>query len=301
MDQVRLIRELFQRSDEKRDKDFVTPEDIVRNDDITYGPDSKWNLLDIYYKKGTTACQNTIISIHGGAWVYGDKECYQYYCMNLAQRGFTVVNFSYRLAPEAKYPAALEDINAAFAWVKEHASEYYIDLDNLFVVGDSAGAQLGSQYLTILTNPEYEKQFTFDVPEVTVRAAALNCGIYDAKEYCNRSQGELLKCYLGKEPEEIPTIDVMSYITEKFPASFIMSSYTDPMLQYAEPMYERLKEAGVDTVLKIYGAPEKKEIGHVFHCNIVLEEAIQCNDEECEFFQAHSTCAGKEKIEVLGH
>lgn len=52
-----------------------------------------------------------IVSVHGGGWGYGDKERYQYYCMSLAQQGFAVVNFSYRLASKYKFPAPLEDTN----------------------------------------------------------------------------------------------------------------------------------------------------------------------------------------------
>ena len=74
--------------------------------------------------------------------------------MRLAQRGFTFVNFNYRLAPEYKYPTALEDINQVFLFIRDHAEEYAIDTNNIFVVGDSAGAQLATQYLIICTNPE---------------------------------------------------------------------------------------------------------------------------------------------------
>lgn len=281
---VKKVRELFARSDERRDKNFTTPSNMVRHDNIVYGPEETWNLLDVYYKKGTTACQKTIVSIHGGGWVYGDKDHYQYYCMDLAERGFTVVNFSYRLAPESKYPAALEDINRVFSWVKEHAKDYYIDIEKICVVGDSAGAQLSSQYLTILTNPEYQKLFSFEVPEIKIRAVALNCGIYDAKEYCSRNQDELLKCYFGKNPETEESIDVMRYLDGNFPPAFIMTAHCDPMKPHAEPLHEKLQALGVECKLRIYGTPENKKVAHVFHCNIVLPEAIACNDDECEFF-----------------
>ena len=109
------IREDFTRGDNIRDEGLTTPEDIQRFDAIRYGSD----------------------------WVYGDRVHYSHYCMRLAQRGFTVVNFSYRLAPEHKYPAQLEDTCRAVKWVQEHTSEYPIDLQNIFMVGDSAGGQIG--------------------------------------------------------------------------------------------------------------------------------------------------------------
>lgn len=76
-----------------------------------------------------------IVSVHGGGWGYGDKERYQYYCMSLAQQGFAVVNFSYRLASKYKFPAPLEDTNRVFVWLLAHAVRYGFDTHNVFCVG----------------------------------------------------------------------------------------------------------------------------------------------------------------------
>lgn len=102
------------------------------------------NSLDVYRPKATNIEEKlpVIVSVHGGGWVYGDKEGYQYYCMSLAQRGFAVVNFSYRLAPESKFPASIIDTNLVFGWILDHAEEYGFDTENIFAVGDSAGAHM---------------------------------------------------------------------------------------------------------------------------------------------------------------
>ena len=107
-----FVRKSFKEGDDIRDAGLTTPEDVVRYDDILYGTDPKWQVLDLYRPKNKEGEKlPVIVSIHGGGWVYGDKERYQYYCMSLAERGFAVVNFTYRLAPEFKYPAPLEDTN----------------------------------------------------------------------------------------------------------------------------------------------------------------------------------------------
>ena len=112
------IREDFGTGDKKRDAGLKTPETVERYDDISYGPHPTWNLLDVYRPKKEIGNHLPVIAIvHGGAWVYGDKDVYQYYAMSLAERGFSVVNFSYRLAPEFRYPTALEDICKAFEWI----------------------------------------------------------------------------------------------------------------------------------------------------------------------------------------
>ncbi|MEE1400350.1 MAG: alpha/beta hydrolase, partial [Bulleidia sp.] len=96
-----IIRKTFSKGDMERDKNNQIPEDVVRYTDIRYANhDEKWNLLDVYRPKNIKGKLPVIMSVHGGGWVYGDKDVYQWYCMNLAQRGFAVVNYSYRLAPE---------------------------------------------------------------------------------------------------------------------------------------------------------------------------------------------------------
>ena len=111
------VRREWKIGDAKRDAGLTTPDDIQRFDNISYGEDLVWNLLDVYRPKKQDGKLPVIVNIHGGGWVYGDKEIYQFYGMSLAQRGFAVVNFSYRLAPEAKFTAQLEDINNVINWM----------------------------------------------------------------------------------------------------------------------------------------------------------------------------------------
>ena len=100
------------KSDRKRDSQIPLPQGVHQTCDISYGPYGKWNLLDIYHPEGCDCCP-VILNIHGGGFVYGTKEIYKRYCMDLARRGFTVVNINYRLAPRWKFPTPLEDINQA--------------------------------------------------------------------------------------------------------------------------------------------------------------------------------------------
>ena len=93
-------------------------------------------------------------------------------------RGFTVVNINYRLAPENKFPAAVEDINMAVKFIEEQGKDYFIDKDRLVMVGDSAGGQLVSHYAAILTNPEFAKLFDFEVRKhIQLNHSELVCDI----------------------------------------------------------------------------------------------------------------------------
>ena len=226
------IRRMFTESDDIRDAGLCTPEDVERFDDIPYGPHGKWNLLDIYRPKGAgDAPLPVIVSVHGGGWVYGDKERYQFYCMDLARRGFAVVNFTYRLAPEHRFPAAVEDTNAVFWWLLESAETYHLDLDRLFTVGDSAGGQLSSQYLAMLTDPSYAALYDFPLPadRLRVRGAAFNCAKFQFDMTDVDSLGfSAALAYFGKNWRELmPRANTLEHITPDFPPSFIMTSYYD--------------------------------------------------------------------------
>ncbi len=85
----------------------------------------------------------TMLFIHGGGWMYGDLESHDPTCRFLAeQSGVQVLAVDYRLAPEHKFPAAVEDCQAAYGWLVDHADEVNADPGRLAVGGDSAGGAL---------------------------------------------------------------------------------------------------------------------------------------------------------------
>ena len=113
-----MFCKLCQKSDAKRDEGLKIPEDIEYVRDIRYGRNIKYHTLDICWPKAKKSEKlPVIISIHGGGYVYGSKEVYQFYVASLAQRGFTVINFNYRLAPKYHFPAPLEDLTSVIKWI----------------------------------------------------------------------------------------------------------------------------------------------------------------------------------------
>ncbi|HXQ59250.1 MAG TPA: alpha/beta hydrolase [Acidimicrobiales bacterium] len=82
---------------------------------------------------------------HGGGWVIGDIDTHDGTCRTLCHRtGAVVVSVDYRLAPEHRFPAALDDCEAATAWVADHARHLGGDPERLAVAGDSAGGNLAA-------------------------------------------------------------------------------------------------------------------------------------------------------------
>lgn len=287
-----MFRRGCKRSDKKRDAGLTTPEDVKRYDDIFYGPDRNHHVLDIYRPKDLTEKIPVIVSVHGGGWVYGDKELYQWYCMSLAQRGFAVVNFTYRLAPRFKYPAGIEDTNTVFEWLINNASEYGLDTDNIFAVGDSAGAHMLSVYCDILSNPEYAETYHLRIPEnLHINAVALNCGCYDAVLKAmdtTQNTAALMKDVLPHKgtKEELEWISPINHVTKDFPPAYIMTSNEDFLKDQAPVMLEKLHAEGVTCESAFYGT-EQEPLGHVFHLDMRSEVAHKCNDAECAFFRKY--------------
>ena len=281
------LRAEFKKGDDIRDAGLTTPADIERFDDIPYGPDPAWQSLDVYRPKAAAGRLPVIVSIHGGGWVYGDKERYQYYCMSLAQRGFAVVNFTYRLAPEFKYPAALEDANTVFTWALAHAEEYGFDTDHIFAVGDSAGAHMAAVYGCICTNPAYAATYPFKVPEgLKLTALGLACGAYDIDvsegSQDNALMGDLLPG--GGTPEEMAWINPLNHITPAFPPTFAFTATGDFLRHQTPLLAAKLQENDVPFTFRFFGDSQNR-LGHVFHCDMRSEDGKRCNDEQCEFFK----------------
>lgn len=281
-----IIRRSFKANDDVRDAELTPPDGIRSICDIKYSDKDILNVLDIYYPAVEQPTYKTIVNIHGGAYVYGDKERYKFYCMYLASKGFAVVNFSYRLAPESPYPAALEDVNSIFHFIADKYEQYKFDIDNIFAAGDSAGAQLAAQYASILTNNNYRQHFEFNVPDIKIKACLLNCGMYDLKKQTqpDSKNKKMFQAYFqGQEEEFADQLFTLEAVNSDFPPSYVMTSYFDFLREDGVEFAEILDKNGVKHCFKIYGDETAKDISHVFHLNIRKKEAILCNDEECKF------------------
>lgn len=284
------VRKNFRESDDIRDAGLTTPEDIVRFDDIFYGTDPAWHKLDVYRPRSAGKEKlPVLINVHGGGWIYGDKERYQYYCMNLAERGFAVVNFTYRLFPEFNFPAPLEDTNLVAGWTIAHAEKYGFDTNHIFAVGDSAGAHILALYAAICTNLKYASLYSSQIPKgFALKAIALNCGIYRLikVEDLTPDMIALIKKILpeGTTKENLAGISPVGYISEQFPPVTYMTCTGDFLKGQASVLEQKLLEKNIPHEFHYFGNSEK-ELGHVFHLNIKSEDATLCNDLECAFFK----------------
>ena len=136
------------------------------------------NLLDIFQPTSPGENRPILLQIHGGAWVYGDKEQQGLPLMNhLTQRGWVCFAINYRLGPQARFPDQIVDVKRAIAWIREHAHEYGADPDFICVTGGSAGGHLSS--LTALSENDPAYQPGFEEADTSIAAAAPFYGVYD--------------------------------------------------------------------------------------------------------------------------
>ncbi|KRL89064.1 alpha/beta hydrolase [Lactobacillus kalixensis] len=289
LEAVKQMRTDWKKSDDKRDSGL--PHDIPevkRIDDLQYGKDPKWNLLDLYIPKNVEGKIPIIINIHGGGWVYGTKETYQFYGLGMAKRGFAFVNPSYILGPETTFPEELDQVNEYIHWVADHADEYNLDKDNVFLIGDSAGGQMAEQYTTILTNPEYREKFGYTLTDLNFRAVALNSPATFMLDpgMLTGAVNAYFKPEILKDPKTLDLLNVEKYITKDFLPTFISTANEDFIHDCAVRLDGFLRAKGVEVIQKSWGDKDNPE-PHVFLINQKDDLASQANDEEAEFFKKH--------------
>jgi acetyl esterase/lipase len=138
--------------------------------------------LDVYYRRGATTPQPTLVFMHGGFWVAGSKDTMLPSLLPWMEMGWNVVNVEYRLGPASLAPAALEDCLCALKWVAAapQVQMYHFDTNRLVVSGESAGGHLSLSLGIIPDSAGFAKECPGSTPRV---AAVVNWfGITDVAD-----------------------------------------------------------------------------------------------------------------------
>lgn len=274
-------------SDAKRDEGLVEPSDVKAYKDISYNLFGIHSLLDVYVpdSKKEDELLPVLINVHGGGYFYGDKELYRFYAMDMSRFGFVVINFNYRLSPAYKFPSPLQDLNEVLRWLEANGKEYGCDISNVFLMGDSAGAQISSNYAAINSNPDFAALYALKPTKIKIKGVSLACGMYDMASIMSEGNPDeyRLNYYAEYLTPGLPIVDVYAAITENFPPAFVFSCPNDFLYDKCEPMAKFINERGGRAVSKIYGTKEMKDVAHVFHCNMKLDIGAEARKDQAEF------------------
>jgi acetyl esterase len=233
--------------------------------------------LRLYRPLGSTAGQRlpVLVYYHGGGWVIGDLESHDTLCRELANgSGCAVVAVDYRMGPEHRFPAAVDDALAATRWVRANAASLQLDASRLAIGGDSAGGNLAA-VVAIAARDAGDPPIAFQLliyPATDMRRGA--------PSHQGNGQGYLLTSdtitYFHDHYIDDPRHDLdwrasplLQPDLSRLPPAFILTAGYDPLrdegLQYAQA----LTEAGSKAALVCF----ERQIHGFITMGKVLDEA----------------------------
>lgn len=276
--------------------DFSIAKQKTRMDtDIEYHSKFKNSTFDLIRYKGDLKYVPTIFWIHGGAFVAGDKIDVRKYATYIASHGYNVVNINYGLAPDVAYPVPLQQIDQAYRFVKKNADKYRLDLNNIYFAGDSAGAQLSAQFVSIQMNKNYSKTAKIGQSVVpnTIRGAILLCGPYDMKEVETKASSRFMKfvfkrvgwAYFGKYNWEDEKMTKEASLLRNVPDQFVSTFITDGNTASFESQGKRFatlleKRTGVK---QVFYSKSQGELGHEYQFQMNTKAAQNTFNELMNF------------------
>jgi acetyl esterase len=231
------------------------PPPVAETRDIAIpGPAGAKLRLRLYRGAGAAADAKlpTLIFFHGGGWVVGDLETHDAMCRQIANGArCAVVAVDYRLAPEHKFPAAVEDCLAATLWAEQSAGDLGMDVTRLAIGGDSAGGNLAAVVSLIARDrggPRLCAQLLL--------YPALDFGMKQAS-YQRFAEGHLLteatmrwfaEAYLRHpdDAEDWRASPLRAADLSNLPPAYVVTAGYDPLCDEGVAYAQRLQEVGVD-------------------------------------------------------
>jgi acetyl esterase/lipase len=245
--------------------------------DLAYASQSPAQKLDLYLPETGDGPFPVIISIHGGAFLGGDKADGQLIPMLKGlERGYAVVSVNYRLSGEAKFPAQIYDIKAAIRWLRANAQAYKLDSARIAVWGGSAGGHLsamagtsgGVAALEDLSqgNPGVSSRVQavvdwfgpIDFLQMDPQFVESGKGKPDHSE-ASSPESKLLGAQITSIPEKVKEASPATYISSDDPPMFIQHGTIDRLIPteqsilFAEQLTQALGAENV-TLLLLEGA-----------------------------------------------
>ena len=199
-----------------------------------------------------------LIFFHGGGWVIGDLDSHDVVCRTLAHEGkLIVVSVDYRLAPEHKFPAAVDDAIAATAWISENALSLGVDASRILVGGDSAGGNLAA-VVTIAARDSSTHKIAGQVliyPGTDFRMTHPSHSEPETSILLTHSVIRWFQKHYLNSPTDIEDWRASPARVEKLsglPPAFVLTAGADPLRDEGDEYAKRLSDAGVPVMHRNY-------------------------------------------------
>jgi acetyl esterase/lipase len=226
--------------------------------DVTYSvlPGFRPLILDLYLPQ-TTEAQPLVLFVHGGGWVGGNTRHsgaltdFPQALAQLAAEGFVIASVEYRLAGEAPFPAALQDVRAALRYLKGNAAKYRIDAQKVAIWGGSAGGQLAALAASSCGDQSLDPAPAERGSEC-VQGAVIWYGVFDFAAVATRSganapDNRFLGCSSACD-EPARRASPVTYVTADDPPFLLIHGEGDKTVDVSQSrlMESALKRAGVE-------------------------------------------------------
>lgn len=231
--------------------------------DQQYGFQSNIALkLDVWELHDNEKPLPTVIYIHGGGWLYGDRTGALPQLLPYFARGWNVVNVEYRMSGQALAPAAVDDSVCALRWVYRNAKQFHFDLDRIIVTGHSAGGHLALMVGMFDPASGLDNGCPPDPTDAPLKVAAVVnwYGVSDVNDLLagpNRKNYAI--AWLGDQ-QNIAAIakqvSPLTYVRPGLPAIISIHGDGDDVVPYSHAvrLHEALNKAGVkNELVTIYG------------------------------------------------
>ena len=224
----------------------LAPRDPARRAgrDIAYGPDPR-HRLDVYTPDAASGAPlPVLVFFYGGGWNSGRRQDYAWVGQNLAAQGFVVVVPDYRLVPQIRYPAFVQDGAAAVRWTQDHAAEFGGDPQRILLAGHSAGAYIALQ---LAMNQAFLQSAGVDLQRI--RGVAGLAGPYDFLPFDVASSREAF----GGWPDLRDTQPI-NHVAPGRPPAFLAHGDKDDMVRISNTvnLAKALRAAGDEVEVNIY-------------------------------------------------
>ena len=204
--------------------------------------------LDAYYPSASNDRWPALVYVHGGSWTGGDKRSpiTAHERFALVEAGFLVVSVNYRLAPEHKFPAMIEDVKCAIRYLRAHADEYNLDPNHIGAWGNSAGGHLVA--LLGLAN----ESAGWDVGPYLEYSSSVQAVVdfYGPADLETLLENNSERVFMD---EDLALASPINHVTKAAPPFLILHGDSDRLVprEQSEVLYERLTANGVRAELVI--------------------------------------------------